>query len=178
MRASVETKIRGYSLGDSVGHCQVPPELGEHAAACAAAFFGEQEQQGFHELVDTRPVPSRFKHLGQTWISAAARMKALGYRPTTRHQHWVLTAGVETHSDDAFGPILVWTVHNDGLQFWQRGGARRTPAAGDIMIFDDRIDHSMDLTRAQMKNTKFDRAVWIGWAIALDQEGDCNEKAS
>lgn len=169
MREPVETQIRGYRLGESIGHCQVPPELGDHAAARAADFFCAQEQQGFHELVDTQPVPTRFKHLCPIWVSAADRLRGLGFRPNrTRRQHWVLTAGVETHSDDAFGPTLVWTIHNDGLEFRQRGGARRTPAAGDIMIFDDRIDHSMDLTRPQMKDTKFERAVWIGWAIALD----------
>jgi hypothetical protein len=158
-----------YTLGATIAHVPVPALLREHAVMRAHEFFRTQELQNFNEQVDTQPIPPKFKHL-RHWAPATPILQGLGYRYQSGRscqQHWVLTAGVETHSDNAFGPTLVWTIHNDGLEFWQRGGARRTPAAGDIMIFDDRIDHSMDLTRAQMKDSQFDRAVWIGWAIAL-----------
>lgn len=159
-----------YTLGGTIAHVPVPAPLREYVALRAAEFFRTQELQNFNEQVDTQPIPPKFKHLRPHWAPATPILQGLGYRyppGQSCQQHWVLTAGVEIHSDDAFGPTLIWTIHNDGLEFWQRGGARRSPAAGDVMIFDDRLDHSMDLTRAQMKDARFDRAVWIGWAIAL-----------
>lgn len=112
-------------------------------------------------------IPLTFRTLHQL-LSATPALVTLGFRPAkpAHASHWVLTTGVDPHVDDHFGPTLLWTLHNDGLQFWQLRGARRTPAVGDVMLFDDRVEHSMDLTRAQ-KDPRFERAVWVGWAVPL-----------
>jgi len=105
-----------------------------------------------------------------TWVPPNEVLHAAGFRlPVSgRASHWVLTTGIGPHADDAFGPTLLWTIYNDGLQFWQLGGCRRSPDCGDILIFDDAIPHSMDLTRAQQKDARFEHAVWIGWAMRLE----------
>lgn len=158
-----------YKLGEQLAHADVPVALSIFAAKLARDFYARQLESHFSEQVDTMAVPRGFQALQKVWMPSA-RLHEARFRYTRGRQrpHWVLTTGVESHVDDAFGPTLLWTMYNDGLEFWQKGGARRTPAPGDVLIFDDGVPHSMDLTRAQQKDPRFEEAVWIGWAIPLD----------
>ncbi len=75
----------------------------------------------------------------------------------------MLTAGVDQHTDDFFGPVLLVVLHNDGLRFRQ-GGANHVPVAGDWFIFDDRVKHGVTSARG--------RASFVGWSIPLRESGE------
>lgn len=174
MRGTVSTRRAGAgscagALGAQVAFVAVPPALREHASRAACDFHAHQLASDYSEQVETGAVPRQLAQLQREWVPADAVLRPLGFRPPSRSAkaHLVLTTGVDPHVDDFLGPTLLWTIHNDGLEFWQRGGARRTPLAGDILIFDDRLPHSMDLTRSQQKDPRYDAAVWIGWAVPL-----------
>lgn len=157
------------ALGAPVAFVPVPATLREHLSLAARDFHAHQVASEYSEQVETAKVPRQFRQLQREWVPGDALLRPLGFRPPSRNAkaHLVLTTGVDPHVDDFFGPTLLWTIHNDGLEFWQRGGARRVPPAGDILIFDDRIAHSMDLTTSQQNDPRFDNAVWIGWAVPI-----------
>lgn len=157
------------ALGAQVAFVAVPPALREYACNAARDFHATQAASHYSDQVDTARVPRRFAKLQCEWVPGDEVLLPLGFRSPRRdaNAHLVLTTGVDPHVDDFLGPTLLWTLHNDGLDFWQRGGARRAPPAGDVLIFDDRVPHSMDLTRSQQKDRRFDAAVWIGWAVPI-----------
>lgn len=160
------------AFGAQIAVVPIPETLREHASRAARDFHAHQVASQYSEQVETATVPRQFVQLQHEWVPGDAVLRPLGFRPPRRSAkaHLVLTTGVDPHVDDFLGPTLLWTIHNDGLEFWQRGGARRTPPAGDILIFDDRVPHSMDLTRSQQKAPRFDNAVWIGWAVPIGAE--------
>lgn len=159
----------GYRFGERLASHPVPEDLRRVCQARADAFYAQQVATEFSEQVDTLAIPRGFAGLRRTWVPAAPVLRAAGYRVAAGRGHWVVTTGVDPHDDAAFGPTLLWTLRNDGLQFWPRGGVRRVPPAGDILIFDDTLPHSMDLTAAQQKDARFETAVWIGWALPLER---------
>lgn len=158
-------------LGTQLAFAAVPAALRVYAASAARDFHARQVASAYNEQVDTASVPRQFAALQREWVPDASVLRPHGLRVRRggAKAHLVLTTGVDPHSDDYLGPTLLWTIHNDGLEFWQRGGARRNPEAGDILIFDDGVPHSMDLTRAQQKDARFAAAVWIGWAVGLER---------
>jgi hypothetical protein len=164
-----QTLTPAATRGAQIGFLEVPAQLRTYAADAAREFHARQVASDYTEQVDTAIVPRPFLKLQCKWVPRGGVLEQLGFRapaPGTK-AHLVLTTGVDPHVDDYLGDTLLWTLHNDGLEFWQRGGARRTPPAGDILIFDDRIPHSVDLTRAQQKDSRFESAVWIGWALPV-----------
>lgn len=70
-----------------------------------------------------------------------------------------LTAGVDPHTDDFHGPVLLVVLHNDGLKFRQ-GKVSYTPGAGDWFIFNDCKKHRVSSAPG--------RATFVGWAIPLE----------
>lgn len=167
MREGVGTSAA--ALGATVAFVPVPATLREYASRAARDFHAHQVASQYSEQVETASVPRQFVQLQREWVPGGVLLRPLGFRPPRRSAkaHLVLTTGVDPHVDDFFGPTLLWTIHNDGLEFCQRGGARRMPPAGDILIFDDRVAHSMDLTSSQQNDPRFDSAVWIGWAVPI-----------
>ena len=158
-------------LGAQLALAEVPAALRAYASGAARAFHERQVATGYCDQVDTACIPRRFAALQRAWVPDEEVLLRHGFRVRRRgaKAHLVLTTGVDPHADDYLGPTLLWTIHNDGLEFWQRGGARRTPAVGDILVFDDGVPHSMDLTRAQHNDARFEAAVWIGWAVGLER---------
>ncbi len=158
-----------YRLGDSVHFAPIPAKLQGIVSTLAKEFAQSQIESDYSEQVDTRVVPRGFGHMDRVFRPAPNILHAAGFalaRPAPR-QHWVLTTGVEPHADQFYGPTLLWTMWNDGMEFWQQGGCRRVPPPGDVLIFDDARPHAVDLTPRQQKDAAFDRAVWIGWAVPL-----------
>lgn len=70
----------------------------------------------------------------------------------------VVTAGVDQHTDEFHGLVLLVVLHNDGLKFKQ-GKVSNVPAAGDWFIFDDCKNHGVSSAPGS--------ATFVGWAIPL-----------
>lgn len=159
-------------LGAQLARAEVPAALRAYASGTARDFHERQVATDYSDQVDTACIPRRFAALQRVWVPGHDELRRHGFRVRRAgaKAHLVLTTGVDPHADDYLGPTLLWTIHNDGLEFWQQGGARRTPAVGDILVFDDSVPHSMDLTRAQQKDARFEAAVWIGWAVGLERD--------
>lgn len=168
-RQAVVANTATYRLGNQLAFAAVPARVKDYAAAAARDFYARQIQSDFTEQVDTWSVPRGFGRLDRLWRPPADVLARAGFaamKPASAG-HWVLTAGVDPHLDDYYGPTLLWTIHNDGLEFWQQGGKRRVPEAGDVMVFDDALPHSMDLPRSRQSDPAYDEAVWIGWAVQI-----------
>lgn len=143
-------------LGEVQGRCELPAHVIAGAARLAAEFFTAQEEHEWSgDQVETYAEPLWFKRAGATWRPDVTH---LGLTPTGEQSELVVTAGVDPHTDDVHGLVLLVVLHNDGLKFKQ-GKVSIAPAAGDWFIFDDRRNHSVSSAPG--------RAVFVGWAIPL-----------
>lgn len=157
----------GYRLGESLGTVTPPAQIASAVSSMARDFYQQQEATDFNEQVDTMTIPAGWQDAAAACLPSQGELRKMGLRlPAGTEQHLVLTTGVEPHHDAAFGLTLLWTLHNDAMSFKQ-GGLRRVPAAGDLLIFDDDLVHSMDLAAKQARDPQYARAGYIGWAFKL-----------
>lgn len=143
-------------MGSILGRCDLPAHVKKGADKLANEFFTAQEENEWSgDQVETYAEPLWLKRGGAAWVSDVAH---LGLEPTGTQSELVVTAGVDQHTDDFHGPVLLIVLHNDGLKFRQ-GKVSHVPAAGDWFIFDDRRNHGMSSAPG--------RATFVGWAIPL-----------
>ena len=154
MDTSARTKIK-YGVPISV--LAISTALCVKAQSQAKAFWNSQAAEGFMEGVDTCTPGHEFS---LDWIPHA-ELANFGYSPVRADHQWVMTTGVETHVDSAFGPTLIWVLVNDGLYFKQ-GGKRIFHQPGEWYIFNDALAHEVDTAKATPKE-----AVYLGWALRL-----------
>lgn len=143
-------------MGGIQGRCELPAHVTASAARLADVFFTTQEELEWSgDQVETYAEPLWLKREGALWRPSVMH---LGLEPTGKQSELVVTAGVDQHTDDFHGPVLLVVLHNDGLKFKQ-GKISHMPTAGDWFIFNDRLKHGVSSARG--------RATFVGWAIPL-----------
>lgn len=145
-----------FVMGEIQGRCALPAHVVDGAAGLADEFFTAQEANDWSgDQVETYAEPLWLKRGGSPWCPDVSQ---LGLKPTGNQSELVVTAGVDPHTDDYPGLVLLDVLHNDGLKFKQ-GKITRKLIAGDWFIFNDRQNHAVSSARG--------RATFIGWAIPL-----------
>lgn len=144
-------------LGEAMGKVYLPERVVAGAADLAKNFYANAVETDFNEQVETFSLPS--------WLKAASAelipdVSEFGFCLARTSSEIVATAGVDAHTDDAHGFVLVIVLHNDGLSFRQ-GKKAHKHAAGEWFIFDDRINHSVKETRAD--------GAYVAWTIPLSR---------
>lgn len=146
-----------FVMGEILGRCELPAHVAVSAARLAEEFFTAQEERAWSgEQVETYADPLWLKLDGARWRPSVAD---LGLGPTGMGSELVVTAGVDQHTDDCHGPVLIVVLHNDGLKFKQ-GKVSHAPAPGDWFVFNDRQKHGVSSGPG--------RATFVGWAIPLE----------
>lgn len=154
--ARPKSKTPKLVMGAVQGHIELPAHVVKGAARLADEFYTAQEEHDWGgDQVETYAEPLWLLGAGATWCPDPAH---LGLAPTGRHGELVVTAGVDPHTDDFHGLVLVVVLHNDGLKFKQ-GRLSYAPLPGDWFIFNDRVDHSV--------SSKKGRSTFVGWTIPL-----------
>lgn len=154
--ASARSAAPKLVMGEVMGRCELPAHVTAGAARLADEFFTAQaEHEWAGDQVETYAEPLWLGREGAPWRPSVTH---LGLEPTGKQSELVVTAGVDQHTDDFHGLVLLVVLHNDGLKFKQ-GKISYAPNAGDWFIFNDRQKHGVSSARG--------RATFVGWAIPL-----------
>ena len=124
------------------GHIELPRSVLEGAAALASDEYAAGEAEEWSGDLVRIPQTPEWLHD----VIARLPLEALaehGFTPRPRSK-WELiaTAGVDAHTDDAFGLVAAIVLFNDGLTFRQGRESHRTQP-GQWFIFDDRSAHAV-----------------------------------
>ena len=153
------------ALGEVHGCLLIDPQLIAWAATRARTFYAEQLKAGFTELVATERLPARLRKL--TPAPDRVELRRAGYRRRggPAAEQLVLTCSVDMHVDDMLGLQCLATIHNDSLEFTQRGGAKRQMfSPGQWTVFNDFIPHEMEARKQTPES-----GVYIGLIFPVDK---------
>jgi hypothetical protein len=144
------------------GRIPVPAELATQATRLARDFFRASITIDFaDEAIDvTSPVTEPTQ--GLSWVPRD-ELRALGFKLASEDASstlFVMTYGADKHVD-THGPVLLWVLLNDGLEFRQ-GKERHRTQAGEWHLFNDRLPHEV----ATPPKTPED-AMYLAWSVPL-----------
>ncbi len=129
------------SFGALQGRLELNAAFVAQCAQMAARHFEQALAEEFSgDSVEDLLKPADFPTT-ETWFPTEA-VRALGFERAPGAQEQILaTADVDTHVDDIHGPVLLLTLHNDGVKVKQ-GKFSHVPQVGDWLLLDDRKPHS------------------------------------
>lgn len=121
---------------------QVPADVYSHVSALSSDLYAELQADDFSgDAVQTHKILPQLI-ADKSWMPVGA-LESMGFRPDVEHSWMIVsTASAETHTDSN-GPTLLWVLFNSGLKL-RIGNRSWIPAAGEMIVFDDRVPHSVD----------------------------------
>ena len=134
------------AFGALQGRIDLSPAFLAQCAQLAAHHFAQAEAEEFSgDSVEDLLKPDDFPAT-DAWFPTDA-VRALGFERAPGAQEQILaTADVDTHTDDIHGPVLLLTLHNDGVKVRQ-GKFSTVPQAGEWLLLDDRKPHSASASK-------------------------------
>lgn len=118
----------------------IPVPAATAAAALALSrtiYAGLVEEEFSGDLVQTW-APAGIVD-DRSWIPESA-LRALGLKASKSGAQLVASADCDFHTD-AHGPTLLWVLHNEAVDLVFGRKRIRSPAPGEVIIFDDRQRH-------------------------------------
>ena len=164
---TAEVLLPACESGRPLGNLPVPSALAEIANIISDKFFTEAEANDFcDELVDVAVVPEVFR-FGLDWVPHHT-LALMGLKATDQ-QHFVFTSGVEPHIDDIYQLCIMWVLRADqGMAFRSTGADWVRHQVGDWYLFDDRVEHEVEIIPIPGEPEPAWRSMYCAWCIKLE----------